>query len=219
MKLAPSILAADLADLAGALRVCEQGGAEMVHVDVMDGHFVPNLTFGIPVVAALDRRTDLPLDVHLMVSNPDRLLDDYLAAGADRVAVHLEVAIHLDRPPRPHPRAGARPGWRSTRRPRWSCWRTPSRAGLRAPDVGQPGLRRAGLPPPRARQGEAAGAADRTPGAAVEIAMDGGLDAETTPRAVAAGVETCVVGSAIFAREDPLAAMAEIRARAEGGKV
>ena len=97
MLLAPSILAADLADLAGALALCEAGGADMVHVDVMDGHFVPNLTFGIPVLAALRRRTHLPLDVHLMVNQPERLLDEYLAAGAARVAVHLEAVTHLDR--------------------------------------------------------------------------------------------------------------------------
>ncbi|HUF77658.1 MAG TPA: ribulose-phosphate 3-epimerase [Thermoanaerobaculia bacterium] len=220
MKLAPSILAADLADLAGALRVCEAGGAEMVHVDVMDGHFVPNLTFGIPVVAALDRRTDLPLDVHLMVSNPDRLLDDYLAAGADRVAVHWEVAIHLDALLRRIRAAGAA-------------------AGVAVNPTTPVELLEDALPaldfvllmsvnPGFAGQAFLPGALDKARrlarlierrGAAVEIAMDGGLDAETTPRAVAAGVETCVVGSAIFAREDPLAAMAEIRARAEGGKV
>jgi ribulose-phosphate 3-epimerase len=192
----------------------------MVHVDVMDGHFVPNLTFGIPVVAALDRRTDLPLDVHLMVSNPDRLLDDYLAAGADRVAVHLEVAIHLDALLRRIRAAGAA-------------------AGVAVNPTTPVELLEDALPaldfvllmsvnPGFAGQAFLPGALDKARrlarlierrGAAVEIAMDGGLDAETTPRAVAAGVETCVVGSAIFAREDPLAAMAEIRARAEGGKV
>ena len=82
MLLAPSILAADLADLETAVDICERGKADFLHVDVMDGHFVPNLTIGIPVVEALARRTDLPLDVHLMVSNPERLLDQYLDAGA-----------------------------------------------------------------------------------------------------------------------------------------
>src|SRR5260370_39585385 len=97
MRLAASILAADCADLAGALAACERGGAELVHFDVMDGHFVPNLSFGIPVLKALAARTRLPIDVHLMVANPDRLLDDYLAAGAARLAVHWEATTHLDR--------------------------------------------------------------------------------------------------------------------------
>jgi ribulose-phosphate 3-epimerase len=217
MKLAPSILAADLADLAGALRICEAGAAEMVHVDVMDGHFVPNLTFGVPVVAALDRRTDLPLDVHLMVSNPDRLLDDYLAAGADRVAVHLEAAVHLDGLLARIRAAGAR-------------------AGVAVNPASPVELLEDALPaldfvllmsvnPGFAGQAFIPGALDKARrlrrmierrGSGVEIAMDGGLDAETVPRAVAAGVEVCVVGSAIFGREDPLAAMAEIRSRAEG---
>ena len=97
MKLAPSILASDLADLAHTIELCEEGEADVVHFDVMDGVFVPNLSFGIPVLKAVRRRTELPIDVHLMVTNPGRLLDAYLDAGADWVSVHWEAATHLDR--------------------------------------------------------------------------------------------------------------------------
>ncbi len=91
MKIAPSILSADFANLERDIHRIEDGGADYVHVDVMDGHFVPNLTIGAPVVKALRRITDMPLDVHLMIQEPDRYLDDFIKAGSDIITVHYEA--------------------------------------------------------------------------------------------------------------------------------
>ena len=97
IKIAPSILAADFADLGAAVREAEAGGADYIHFDVMDGHFVPNLSFGPPVLAAVRRVTHLPLDVHLMIEAPERLLADFARAGANILTVHVETCPHLHR--------------------------------------------------------------------------------------------------------------------------
>jgi ribulose-phosphate 3-epimerase len=97
VRIAPSILSADFARLADDVGRVEAGGADLVHVDVMDGHFVPNLTIGAPVVAALKRVARVPLDVHLMIDDPDRFLDAFAAAGASMLTVHVEVLPHLHR--------------------------------------------------------------------------------------------------------------------------
>ncbi len=96
-EIAPSILAANLASLGDEIRSVEQGGATMLHVDVMDGHFVPNLSIGVPVVASLRKATRLTLDVHLMIENPDRYVEAFAEAGADMISVHQEATPHLDR--------------------------------------------------------------------------------------------------------------------------
>ncbi|NIM01613.1 MAG: ribulose-phosphate 3-epimerase [Acidobacteria bacterium] len=95
--LAPSILSADFARLGADVKETEAGGAALIHVDVMDGHFVPNITIGSGVTKALRKVTDLPLDCHLMISEPDRHVDDFIAAGADMISVHVEAATHLHR--------------------------------------------------------------------------------------------------------------------------
>jgi len=97
VRLAPSILSADFAALGDAVRTVERGGADQIHLDVMDGHFVPNLTIGPAIVKAVRRVTSLPLDVHLMVTDPDACLDAFAEAGANAITVHVEVLPHLNR--------------------------------------------------------------------------------------------------------------------------
>ncbi len=96
-KLAPSILSADFSRLGAEVALIEQGGADLIHVDVMDGHFVPNISFGAAVMKSLDSHTKLPYDVHLMIEEPDRYLEDFAAAGTEFITVHQEACIHLDR--------------------------------------------------------------------------------------------------------------------------
>ncbi|MGD0963460.1 MAG: ribulose-phosphate 3-epimerase [Candidatus Acidiferrales bacterium] len=97
IEIAPSILASDFARLGEEVRAVEEGGADVIHVDVMDGHFVPNISIGIPVVESLRKATRLPLDVHLMIEAPEAYIDDFVRAGANRILVHQEATVHLDR--------------------------------------------------------------------------------------------------------------------------
>ncbi|MCD6328638.1 ribulose-phosphate 3-epimerase [bacterium] len=96
-ELAPSILSANFAKLGDSIAAVERGGADLIHIDVMDGHFVPNITIGPLIVRAARASTALPLDVHLMIENPDRFLEDFVKAGSDMISVHVEASTHLDR--------------------------------------------------------------------------------------------------------------------------
>jgi ribulose-phosphate 3-epimerase len=209
-KLAPSILSADFACLGDSIgRVAAE--ADLLHVDVMDGHFVPNLTIGPPVVAALRRRTDLFLDCHLMVDNPAELLDDFIRAGADRCDVHVELGD-----PRPL-FAALRAG--NVQVGLAVNPETPFEAA--APYLADidlllvmsvhPGFGGQEFIPDVLAKVRAARRQIDAEHLACEIEIDGGIHAATAPLAADAGVDVLVAGSAIFGADDPLAAARALR--------
>ena len=110
IKIAPSILSADFSSLKEQIRLVEKGGADWLHLDIMDGHFVPNITFGPMVIKAIRSVTKLPLDAHLMIENPDRYLENFKAAGVDRLTVHVETCPHLHRTIQHIKKLGMKPG-------------------------------------------------------------------------------------------------------------
>ena len=217
-RIAPSILAADLADLGAALALLEAGGADLVHVDVMDGHFVPNLTIGPPVVAALAKRTRLPLDVHLMVANPERLLDDYLAAGAGWISVHWEAATHLDRLLGRVREGGAAAGVAlNPATPVEVLHDVLPRLDFVLLMSVNPGFSGQSFLPYVLDKARRLRRLAQERGLAVTIEMDGGIGPDNLASAIAAGADVCVAGSAVFGRPDPLAALRDLRRRADLG--
>lgn len=212
MLLAPSILAADLTDLGGAVDLCEQGGADVVHVDVMDGHFVPNLTFGVPVVRQLAGRTNLPLDVHLMVSDPGRLLDAYVDSGASWVSVHWEATAHADRLLARIRQGGARAGLVLNPATPVEVLKDvlPSCDFVLLMSV-NPGFAGQQFLPYVLDKVKRLKEMIRDRDLDVEIEIDGGIGEHTIAQAVNAGADICVAGSAIFGAEDPLDAMRRLR--------
>ena len=207
IKIAPSILAADFAALGEAVRAAERAGADYIHVDVMDGHFVPNLTIGPPVIAALRRASGLPLDVHLMIDNPDASLASYVRAGADIVTVHVETCPHLHRTVQQIVELGARPG--VTLNPATSL------ESVREilPLVDQvlimsvnPGFGGQRYIPMATGKIARLAAMIGTTGRDIDIEVDGGIDVNTIGEAVRAGATVLVAGTAVFGHEDGIAA-------------
>ncbi len=212
---APSILSADFTNLASEVRMMEEVGVEILHFDVMDGHFVPNLTVGLPVLSALREKTDLILDVHLMISNPDEMAERYARAGADYVTVHYETSAHLDRLMEGIREAGAEPGValnphtpaRSLEEILPKCHHVlimsvnPGFGGQKfiASSLQKVGKLRAMI----CSQQQA-----------VKIEIDGGVCAQNAREVVSSGVDILVAGSAIFGCDDPPGAFRDLQQKA-----
>ncbi len=208
VRIAPSILSADFAALGAAVIAAEKGGADLIHVDVMDGHFVPNITIGPPVVKSLKRIASVPLDVHLMITNPDTYVEAFVQAGADMLSVHVEVLPHLHRTINFIKSLGAKAG----------VVLNPSTPPVAIEEVAgdvdfvlvmsvNPGFGGQKFIPKSLQKVAAIRAIlDRAGNTRAPIEIDGGVDLSNIARVVDAGVEIVVAGSAIFNAPDPTAA-------------
>jgi ribulose-phosphate 3-epimerase len=215
LRIAPSILASDFAALGDAIRAAERGGADLIHVDVMDGHFVPNITIGPPVVRALKRVATVPLDVHLMIAEPDRYLEAFVEAGAAMLSVHVEVLPHLQRTLARIRQLGAQAG----------AVLNPSTPLVSLEEVlddldfvllmsVNPGFGGQEFLPRSEQKVRALRRQLDATGRHIPIEIDGGIDGANIARVVEAGVNIVVAGSAVFGSNDPAAAVRQLRAAA-----
>jgi ribulose-phosphate 3-epimerase len=215
IQIAPSILSADFAALGRDVAAVERGGADLIHVDVMDGHFVPNITIGPPVVRALKRVATRPLDVHLMIEEADRYIESFIKEGADMVSVHVEAVPHLHRTIHYIKKLGAKAG--AVINPA-----TPAEAlSAIAADLDfvlvmsvNPGFGgQAFIPHSLDKVRRVREILDEA-GSSAPIEIDGGIDATNAADVVAAGASILVAGNAIFGTPDPEAATRALRAAA-----
>jgi ribulose-phosphate 3-epimerase len=212
MKIAPSILAADFAKLGEEIHDVETGGADYIHVDVMDGHFVPNITMGPQVVSAIRPYTNLPLDVHLMIEEPDRYIADFVQAGADIVSVHVEACPHLHRSIHLIKEHGAKAG--VVLNPATSIETIQFVLDdvdlvllmTVNPGFGGQTFIEGVLPKIRMLSDKI-----KKKGLPVEIEVDGGINRQTAKACREAGTDVFVAGSAIFKQEDRKASIDAIR--------
>jgi ribulose-phosphate 3-epimerase len=210
--IAPSILSADLSELAQQIRLVEMGGADWIHCDVMDGHFVPNITFGPVLVKAARKVTRLPVDVHLMIENPDKYLEDFKEAGADHLLVHQEDVIHLNRTINRIKELGMKAG----------VVINPATPVNTIKDVAEyidillimsvnPGFGGQSFIPNSIRKIKEAVELRKEFNAKFKIEIDGGIDKDTIVPTYKAGVDIFVSGSSIFESDNITAATAELK--------
>jgi ribulose-phosphate 3-epimerase len=213
IKIAPSILSADFAALAADIARVESGGADQLHVDVMDGRFVPNITIGPLVVSAIRKRTRLPLDVHLMIVEPERYVAEFVAAGADMVTVHVEACTHLQRTLAQIRELGARAGVAL------NPATPPSALEFVLDDLDlvlvmsvNPGFGgQSFIPNAHRKVREVKTLVGARP---IDVSVDGGVKADIAKSLIDDGASILVAGSAVFGAADPAAAVRAIRAAA-----
>jgi ribulose-phosphate 3-epimerase len=216
VRIAPSILSADFTILGQQIAAAERGGADLIHVDVMDGHFVPNLSIGVPVVRSIRKVATVPLDVHLMIEEPDRYLDAFVKAGAAMVSVHLEVLPHLHRTLQAIKELGAKAGVAiNPSTPVGSLEEVAGMVDHVLVMSVNPGFGGQTFIPRSESKIRAVRTLLDRQGNAAPIEVDGGVDTSNAARLVDAGVTILVAGTSIFGTGDPEQAVRDLRAAAD----
>ena len=215
LRIAPSVLSADFSRLGEQVAAVEAGGADLIHVDVMDGCFVPNISIGIPVVKALRRVATVPLDVHLMIVEPDRHLEAFAAAGAAMISVHIEVTPHLHRTLGAIKELGAKAGVvLNPSTPTSMLEPVASLLDFALVMSVNPGFSGQAFIPESVAKVRAVRELLSAAGNDAPVQIDGGIHAGNAAQVVAAGAEILVAGSAIYDADDPAEATRQLRAAA-----